>query len=353
MEYFIFLTGSPGADERWWFCALCSELSTEGPWPRRANVPGAKAAVEFGHSSPRVKFSEPCLVSEVPDTAGVSASPCSEELLVPPREKVPWDRRYPFGTATLWAEERECDGRGRTCLGSGGFLQLTQRPLLNPVEKMIPGLVSMLGAEAGAALGRSNPGLLSFVVGFGAGTGKSTSSALPEQVPSAGIASLGTTAVTAGKGISWPRAQGRRNLSSPPSPGTGTTPWIKGTASQTAKSAFSTGILQGKCAGRCWQPRSWQNWWLSLNPVDPSDCQGFPLQPTLMDSSNFKTLPLHLEVMKLGRHPKMGWHQQQETGNAVREFNILLFTSPTFWHFHEVAPNIHSLGITYANHMQA
>lgn len=82
---------------------------------------------------------------------------------------------------------------------------------------MIPGLVSMLGAVAGAALGRSNPGLLSFVVGFGAGTGKSTSSALPEQVPSAGIASLGTTAVTAGKGISWPRAQGRRNLSSPPS----------------------------------------------------------------------------------------------------------------------------------------
>lgn len=65
----------------------------------------------------------------------------------------------------------------------------SQRPLLNPVEKMIPGLVSMLGAVAGAVLGRSNPGLLWFVVGFGAGTGKSTSSALPEQVPPAGIAS--------------------------------------------------------------------------------------------------------------------------------------------------------------------
>lgn len=42
----------------------------------------------------------------------------------------------------------------------------SQRPLLNPVEKMIPGLVSMLGAVAGAVLGRSNPGLLWFFVGF-------------------------------------------------------------------------------------------------------------------------------------------------------------------------------------------
>lgn len=125
MEYFIFLPDSPGAGERWWFCALCSELSTEGPWPRRVGVPGAKAAVEFGHCSPRVKFSKPCLVSEVPDRAGVSASPCSEALLVPPWERIPWDHWYPLGTGTLWAEEQQCHGRGRTCLGSGGFLQLT------------------------------------------------------------------------------------------------------------------------------------------------------------------------------------------------------------------------------------
>lgn len=67
-------------------------MSTEGPWPSRAGVPGAKAAVEFGHCGPRGKFSKPGLVSEVPGTAGVSASPCSEALLVPPGEEIPWDR---------------------------------------------------------------------------------------------------------------------------------------------------------------------------------------------------------------------------------------------------------------------
>lgn len=53
------------------------------------------------------------------------------------------------------------------------------------------------------------------------------------------------------KGICWPRARGRRDPPIPPSSGSGTTPWIKGTASKTARSALSTGTLQGKkCAGR-------------------------------------------------------------------------------------------------------
>lgn len=156
-----------------------------------------------------------------------------------------------------------------------GVFFSSEWPLLNLVQKVIPGLVSVLEA----AHGRSNPGLLEV---FGAATGKSTSSALPEQVSSAGICSPGTTAVTAARGICWPRAQGRRNPSTPAAPGSGTAPWIKGTASRTAKSALFT-LQEGpdKTAA------------LPLNPAEPSDCQGFPVWPTLMDFSNFKSLPLH------------------------------------------------------------
>lgn len=323
MEYFIFLPASPGAGERWWFCALCSELSTEGPWPRRAGVPGAKAAVEFGHCSPRVKFSKPCLISEVPDRAGVSASPCSEALLVPPWERIPWDHWYPLGTA-------HCEQRSRNVMAEAehGVFFSSEWPLLNLVQKVIPGLVSVLEA----AHWRSNPGLLEV---FGAATGKSTSSALPEQVSSAGICSPGTTAVTAARGICWPRAQGRRNPSTPAAPGSGTAPWIKGTASRTAKSSLFT-LQEGpdKTAA------------LPLNPAEPSDCQGFPVWPTLMDFSNFKSLPLHWSN-EIGLAPATGtWECSQ------RVFNILLCASPTFWHFHKVALKIHSLGIIHANHRQ-
>lgn len=131
----------------------------------------------------------------------------------------------------------------------------SQRPLLNPVEKMIPGLVSMLGAVAGAVLGRSNPGLLWFVVGFGAGTGKSTSSALPEQVPSAGIASRDNSSDSREGNL------GRRHRAE------GILPphlhlaleQLRGKREQPPKlpsQHFSQAFCRKKCAGRCWQPRS-------------------------------------------------------------------------------------------------
>lgn len=218
----------PWAGERWWFCALCSALSTEGPWPRRAGVPGAKAAVEFGHCSPRVKFSKPCLVSEVPGTAGVSASPCSEgSLLVPPQEEMPWDHWQPCGTAPCEQRGEDVMAEAEHTLDLEDFFS-SEWLLLNPVEKMIPGLLSMLG--------RSSAGLLWVVGGFWSWHWQI------HQVSSA----------PAGKGTCWPR--GRRNPCTPPSPGSGETPWTKGTAPKSQH--FFTGknwLWRKKCAGRCWQ----------------------------------------------------------------------------------------------------
>lgn len=78
----------------WWdviilfpWCAL--NWVTEGPWPRRACVPEAKATVEFRHSSPRVKSSKPCLVSKVPNITGMLASACTELLPEEPDASLP------------------------------------------------------------------------------------------------------------------------------------------------------------------------------------------------------------------------------------------------------------------------
>lgn len=57
---------------------MCFELSHGRTLAQKGLRFGAKATVEFGHSSPRVKSSKPCLVSRVPSITGVCASVCAE-----------------------------------------------------------------------------------------------------------------------------------------------------------------------------------------------------------------------------------------------------------------------------------
>lgn len=66
------------------------------------------------------------------------------------------------------------------------------------------------------------------------------------------------------------------------------------------QSSYRTGSLPSLNPGTVTPVEQWAS--LGL------DCQVCPVWSTLLDFSNFKTLPLHLQVMKSDRHSEIGWH---------------------------------------------
>lgn len=152
----------------------------------------------------------------------------------------------------------------------------SQRPLLNPVEKMIPGLVS----KRGQWLGLSWEGAI--LVCSGLLLVLEPALANPpvqhclSKCPLLGLP-LGTTAATAGKGI-LAKGTGQKESFRP----TFTWHWNNSVEKGNSLPNCQVSTFHRYFAGKNVQEGVGsqgpdKTGGLSLNPVDPSDCQGFPL----------------------------------------------------------------------------